>query len=228
MTFNGTGTRGVSFMTDGIGNDDYSENQSRQQVNVSTIREVEVLTNAFSAEFGRALERWSWSTPRPAPTPPTAMPTGSTPTVPLTLPTTSPTPPACTTTTPAGNQEKLPLAAFLPTAAQAAAKAWPWYPGSNGVDSLGRNTFWLEGISNWDISIIKNVRTRERHMLTYRLEMYNSFKRVQFGFPAYTSVADNQRHGLAVAAESGPNQQPKQQPPQHDHDAPVQLLGSKP
>ena len=34
VSFNGTGTRGASFMTDGIGNDDYSENQNRQQVNV--------------------------------------------------------------------------------------------------------------------------------------------------------------------------------------------------
>src|SRR5215471_6548049 len=55
VTFNGTGTRGASFMTDGIGNDDYSENQNRQQVNVATIRELQVLTNAFSAEFGRGL-----------------------------------------------------------------------------------------------------------------------------------------------------------------------------
>src|SRR5215471_1911969 len=55
VSFNGTGTRGASFMTDGIGNDDYSENQNRQQVNVETVREMQILTNAFSAEFGRAL-----------------------------------------------------------------------------------------------------------------------------------------------------------------------------
>src|SRR5437016_11036058 len=55
VSVNGTGTRGASFMTDGIGNDDYSENQNRQHVNVETIREMQVLTNSFSAEFGRAL-----------------------------------------------------------------------------------------------------------------------------------------------------------------------------
>lgn len=53
VSFNGTGTRGTSFMTDGIGNDDYSENQNRQQVNVETVKELQVLTNSFSAEFGR-------------------------------------------------------------------------------------------------------------------------------------------------------------------------------
>jgi len=55
VSFNGTGTRGVSFMTDGIGNDDYSENQNRQQVNVETVKEYQVLTNSFAAEFGRGL-----------------------------------------------------------------------------------------------------------------------------------------------------------------------------
>ena len=53
ISFNGTGTRGTSFMTDGVGNDDYSENQNRQQVNVETVKELQVLTDNFSAEFGR-------------------------------------------------------------------------------------------------------------------------------------------------------------------------------
>ena len=52
-TFNGLGTRSATFQIDGINNDDSSENQNRQGVNVSTIRELQVLTNAFSAEFGR-------------------------------------------------------------------------------------------------------------------------------------------------------------------------------
>jgi hypothetical protein len=100
-------------------------------------------------------------------------------------------------------QEKLPLAAFQPTAAQAAAKAWPWYPGSNVVGSLGRNTFWLAGINNWEVSLIKNVRIHERHMLTYRLEMYNAMNRVQFGFPAYTSVVDTSVSGYQLQQNLG-------------------------
>jgi hypothetical protein len=55
VSFNGTGTRGTAFLTDGIGNDDYNENQNRQTVNVQTVKEMQVLTNAFSAEFGRGL-----------------------------------------------------------------------------------------------------------------------------------------------------------------------------
>lgn len=52
-SFNGTGTRSATFQTDGIANDDNSENQNRQSVNISTIKEFQVLTNNFTAEFGR-------------------------------------------------------------------------------------------------------------------------------------------------------------------------------
>ncbi|HEX4949834.1 MAG TPA: TonB-dependent receptor [Blastocatellia bacterium] len=51
--FNGLGSRSTSFQIDGVNNDDSSENQNRQNVNISTIREVQIITNAFSAEFGR-------------------------------------------------------------------------------------------------------------------------------------------------------------------------------
>ncbi len=52
-SFNGTGSRSTTFQTDGVNNDDASENQNRQGVNISAIRAVQVITNAYSAEFGR-------------------------------------------------------------------------------------------------------------------------------------------------------------------------------
>lgn len=52
--FSGQGSRSTTFQIDGVNNDDSSENQNRQNVNISTIKEVQVLTNNFSAEFGRA------------------------------------------------------------------------------------------------------------------------------------------------------------------------------
>ncbi len=52
--FNGQGTRSATFQIDGVNNDDSSENQNRQNVNISAIKEFQVLTNAYSAEFGRA------------------------------------------------------------------------------------------------------------------------------------------------------------------------------
>jgi hypothetical protein len=53
-SFNGQGTRSSTFQIDGVNNDDSSENQNRQGVNISSIKEFQVLTNSFSAEFGRA------------------------------------------------------------------------------------------------------------------------------------------------------------------------------
>src|SRR5260370_12563269 len=53
VSFNGTGTRGTTFMTDGVSNDDSSENQNRQGVDISTIKEMQILTDNFSPEFGR-------------------------------------------------------------------------------------------------------------------------------------------------------------------------------
>ncbi|MDX2153123.1 MAG: TonB-dependent receptor [Bryobacteraceae bacterium] len=53
-SFGGTGSRSTTFQIDGVNNDDSSENQNRQNVNVSAIREFQVLTNSYTAEFGRA------------------------------------------------------------------------------------------------------------------------------------------------------------------------------
>jgi len=50
----GSGSRGTTFQINGVNNDDSSENQNRQGVALSTIKEFQVLTQNFSAEFGRA------------------------------------------------------------------------------------------------------------------------------------------------------------------------------
>lgn len=53
VNFNGTGTRGVTFQINGVNNDDSSENQNRQGASLATIKEFQVITNNFTAEFGR-------------------------------------------------------------------------------------------------------------------------------------------------------------------------------
>jgi len=53
INFNGTGTRGATFQINGVNNDDSSENQNRQGASLSTIKEFQVITNTYSAEFGR-------------------------------------------------------------------------------------------------------------------------------------------------------------------------------
>jgi hypothetical protein len=53
INFNGTGTRGATFQIDGVNNDDASENQHRQGVSLAAIKEFQVISNTYSAEFGR-------------------------------------------------------------------------------------------------------------------------------------------------------------------------------
>lgn len=53
VNFNGAGTRGTTFQINGVNNDDSSENQHRQGVALATIKSFQVLTNSYSAEFGR-------------------------------------------------------------------------------------------------------------------------------------------------------------------------------
>ena len=51
--FNGSGTRGTTFQINGVNNDDSSENQHRQGVALATIKSFQILSNSYSAEFGR-------------------------------------------------------------------------------------------------------------------------------------------------------------------------------
>jgi hypothetical protein len=53
INFNGTGTRGATFQINGVNNDDSSENQNRQSVALATIKSFQVISNNYSAEFGR-------------------------------------------------------------------------------------------------------------------------------------------------------------------------------
>lgn len=53
INFNGTGTRGATFQINGVNNDDASENQNRQGAALATIKEFQVISNTYSAEFGR-------------------------------------------------------------------------------------------------------------------------------------------------------------------------------
>jgi hypothetical protein len=53
INFNGTGTRGATFQINGVNNDDSSENQNRQGVALATVKSFQVISNNYSAEFGR-------------------------------------------------------------------------------------------------------------------------------------------------------------------------------
>lgn len=79
-------------------------------------------------------------------------------------------------------QEQLPGSAFAPRFGFSIAER-PFAPGTSGEGSVGRNTFFLHGMNNWDTGIYKSFRIREGHTLTFRAELYNTFNRAQFGYP---------------------------------------------
>jgi len=72
------------------------------------------------------------------------------------------------------SQQRLPASAFrLPT------------PADLGCCILGRNTFYADGVKNFDLGIYKNFNLPfEGQKITLRMELYNAFNHAQFGFPA--------------------------------------------
>jgi len=59
-----------------------------------------------------------------------------------------------------------------------------------------------DGINNWDLSLFKNFRIRERATAQFRFELYNALNHVQFGGPttaptstAFGAITDEKGHG---------------------------------
>jgi hypothetical protein len=86
---------------------------------------------------------------------------------------------------------QIPVTAFGPTAAEASARRWPWYPGTGFVGSAGRNIMRTQGQNNFDVVFQKNFRLfgkEHPHHLQYRAEFYNLFNHIQFDLPNTTLV----------------------------------------
>jgi hypothetical protein len=72
---------------------------------------------------------------------------------------------------PSTSREALPLAAFRP-------------PQFGDTELVGRNTFFGDGTNVVDLGLYKSFALPSDHRVLLRLEMYNAFNQVQFGFPA--------------------------------------------
>jgi hypothetical protein len=71
-----------------------------------------------------------------------------------------------------------------------------------GCCILGRNTFFLDGVKNVDLSITKRfLLPWEGHNFVLRADMFNAFNHVQWGFPDvnYTSATFGRLTGLATS-----------------------------
>jgi outer membrane receptor protein involved in Fe transport len=87
---------------------------------------------------------------------------------------------------------QLPVTAFSPNyVASASVAARPFAPGTAGEGSIGRNTFFLHGMNNFDVAVHKSFAVREGHSLIFRTELYNLLNRVQFGGPSRSVLVSN-------------------------------------
>src|SRR5258708_7797160 len=62
-------------------------------------------------------------------------------------------------------------------------------PGSDGTGSIGRNTFFTQGLNNTDAVFAKSVSLGESIKLYFRMEFYNLTNRVTFDVPARTVLS---------------------------------------
>ncbi|MBI3696614.1 MAG: hypothetical protein HY238_17465 [Acidobacteria bacterium] len=62
---------------------------------------------------------------------------------------------------------------------------------------------WADGINNFDLSLFKNFRLREKFALQFRLESYNALNHVQFDAP---NTAPASTAFGAITAEKGHGQ----------------------
>lgn len=98
--------------------------------------------------------------------------------------------------------QQLPSTAFVPNAVTPTA-ARPFAPGTAGEGSIGRNTFFMQRMNNFDIGVHKSFRIREGHSLTFRTEIFNLMNRVQFSPP--TSSTTNTSFGRISSSRNPAN-----------------------
>jgi hypothetical protein len=86
------------------------------------------------------------------------------------------------------SQLQLPGTSFLPS--QASLRAGDKFPLAPGQDfpagAIGRNTFFDQGMKNFDAALSKSTLIKERVRLELRMELYNAFNRVMFAIPSRT------------------------------------------
>jgi hypothetical protein len=86
-----------------------------------------------------------------------------------------------------GNQistEQLPVDGFFPNfGVNQRQRAFD--PGGDGAGTLGRNTFFGQGITNYDLGLYKSFKIARdgQHKLTFRAEMYGVTNQPRFAFP---------------------------------------------
>jgi hypothetical protein len=74
-----------------------------------------------------------------------------------------------------------------------------------GCCILGRNTFFIDGVNNFDVGVYKIFRMPfENHRLVFRADLFNAFNHVQYGFPVTDIAASNFSQVNSTSVAYGP------------------------
>jgi hypothetical protein len=80
------------------------------------------------------------------------------------------------------SQTRIQPADVFPNAATSTTQR-VFLPGGGNQGNLGRNTFFVHGVHNWDMAFSKGFRILEGHELIFRMEFFNTMNRTQWGYP---------------------------------------------
>jgi hypothetical protein len=86
--------------------------------------------------------------------------------------------------------EVLPLAAFYPNVSTKSTSR-PFDPGGTGVGSIGRNTFFGQGLFNIDLALMKSFRVAEGKSLIFRAEGYGVTNTPHFALPTASVLSQS-------------------------------------
>ncbi|MEO8737401.1 MAG: hypothetical protein ABI380_12795, partial [Edaphobacter sp.] len=65
----------------------------------------------------------------------------------------------------------------------------------------------MQGIANWDFALFKATAINDRFNLQFRTEIFNSFNRVQLGYPNQLCCSDtNSSFGVISSQQNAPRQ----------------------
>ncbi len=76
--------------------------------------------------------------------------------------------------------------------------------GNGAVSNLGRNTFLLPGINNFDLSVFKNIRISESKTFQVRVDFFNAFNHPQFVPGSINTVDPVNTAGLTTLNQIAP------------------------
>lgn len=86
------------------------------------------------------------------------------------------------------SQARLPLNAFYPNVRTPTAQR-PFDPGGSDKDSIGRNTFFGQGLMNVDLAVYKSFAPHEGHRLTFRAEAFGLTNSPHFSYPTASTAS---------------------------------------